>query len=262
MDNGTVAQPPVKNSSVKLSLNLKYICLALLLVIIAMFAIWRPWSAAAPDNSRVVKVTGEAKLKATPDEFVFNPSYEFKNADKNVALADMTQKSEELVKKIKELGVAESNIKSNSSGYNGAVYYYNSESKQSTYNLQLTITVGTKELAQKVQDYLVTTLPTGAVSPQAGFSDSKRKELEQKARDEATKEARTKAEQSAKNLGFKIGNVKSIDDAGGFDNGGCGSGRLCAGSTLAVPDAKTSQLAVQPGVDELNYSVTVEYYIK
>jgi uncharacterized protein YggE len=262
MDNGPEAQPPVKNSSIRLSLNLKYVCLALLLVIIAMLAIWRPWSATAQDNNRVVKVTGEAKLKATPDEFVFNPSYEFKNADKNVALAEMTKKSEELVKKIKELGISDSNIKSNSSGYEGAIYYYNPDSKQSTYNLQLTVTVGTKELAQKVQDYLVTTSPTGAVSPQASFSDSKRKELEQKARDEATKEARTKAEQSAKNLGFKIGNVKSIDDAGGFENGGCGLGGLCAAASMAVSDAKTSQLAVQPGQDELNYSVTVEYYIK
>ncbi len=54
---------------------------------------------------------------------------------------------------------------------------------------------------------MVTTAPTGQVSPRPNFSDAKRKELESKARDEATKDARAKADQSARNLGFKVGKI-------------------------------------------------------
>lgn len=263
MENATPASQPPKNSYIKVSLNIKYLCIFLAVVIVAMLALWRPWSSSAPDNSRTVKVTGEATIKATPDEFIFYPSYEFKNPDKTVSLADLTKKSDEITKKVKELGVADKNIKTTSSGYEGYTYYYDPSSKVFTYSLQLTITVDKKELAQKVQDYLVTTSPSGNVSPQAGFSDTKQKQLEQQARDEATKEARQKADQSARNLGFKIGKVKSLDD-GGFGGGGCGGGfGLCAGTNLSVAEdtTKQSSLSVQPGENKLDYSVTVEYYI-
>lgn len=270
---------PNRNSSIVMSLNLKYVCLALLLIIIGMLAVWKPWSSDVQDNSRVVKVTGTAKVTAVPDEFVFYPTYEFKNANKDAALAALTKKSEELIKKLKELGVADNKIKTNSDGYSSPTVEQDSSSvladpenlrpvepghiqpkpQGSTYTLRMTITAGNKELATKVQDYLVTTAPTGSVSPQANFSDAKRKELEQKARDTATKEARTKAEQSAKNLGFKIGKVKSIDDGNGFS--GCGANGICFGSAQVAEDSGRKALAVQPGENELDYSVIVEYYI-
>jgi uncharacterized protein YggE len=120
----------------------------------------------------------------------------------------------------------------------------------------LTITVNDKALTQKVQDYLVTTSPTGSVSPQTTFSEAKRKELESKARDEATKDARSKAEQSAKNLGFKIGKVKSVEDGSGF-----GGIVLREGLTMAS-DSKATSLSVQPGENDLHYTVTVTYYLR
>jgi uncharacterized protein YggE len=113
-------------------------------------------------------------------------------------------------------------------------------------------------LAQKVQDYLVTTTPTGSVSPQSMFSEAKRQELNNQARDEATKDARAKAEQSAQNLGFKLGKVKSITDGAGFDQIMPMDAVVSTGSA----EASVSRLAVQPGESELSYSVTVIYYIR
>lgn len=263
MENQEPKAAITKSNTVSLSFNLKYICVALLVIIVAMLALWRPWQVPATDSSRVVKVTGETKVTAKPDEFVFYPSYQFKNASKDMALAELTKKSDEVVKKLKELGVEDSKIKTNSNGWEGYQYFYDDTAKQATYMLTLTVTVGNKELAQKVQDYLVTTAPTGSVSPQAGFSDATRKKLEDKARDEATKDARAKAEQSAKNLGYKIGKVKSVDDNGGLgDIGGC-RGTICTGAALSVAEDKAApSLGVQAGENDLTYSVTVEYYIR
>lgn len=251
--------PPKKRFS--LALDIKTVVIILLIIALgAVLYIWGPWSSGKNDDSRTVSVTGQATIKAEPDEYIFYPSYEFKSADKDTALAAMTKKSDELVAKIKELGVEDKDIKTNAGGYEQGSYYPIVDSDSTTYTLSLTITLSSRELAQKIQDYLVTTSPTGAVSPQATFSKEKQNQLESQARDEATKDARAKADQSAKNLGFKITNVKSVNDGYGFGDVMPLEGdvrTLDSGSSTA----ETPKLSVQPGENELSYSVTVVYYI-
>jgi uncharacterized protein len=236
-----------------LSLDLRLIIAALLLAIVGMLALWKPWNTTNATD-RTVQVTGQATLKAEPDEYAFYPSYQFKNANKDTALSELTKKSDTIVAELKKLGVEDKYIKTNSNGYDYTTYR---DTNDTIYTLMLTITVPTKELTQKVQDYLLTTSPMGSVSPQATFSDTKRKELENTARDEATKEARAKADQSAKNLGFKVGKVKSVSDGAGF-------GEITPFETRgsAPMAADTKQLSVQPGQNDLNYTVTVVYYVK
>lgn len=249
-----------KNNKMSLSVDLRLVVVLLLILIGLMLYMWQPWALADTDaKSRTITVTGEATITAVPDEFVFAPSYEFKNADKAAGLAEVTKKSDEVINKLKALGVADNKIKSNSSNYN-YYYYYDDSSNQNTYSLQLSVTVGNKEMAQKVQDYLVTTTPTGNISPQANFSLKLQKKLESDARDEATKNARAKAEQTAKNLEFTIGKVKSISDG----NGGASPIFLDYGSNALSGDsaAKEKSLAVQPGENDLPYSITVVYYVK
>ncbi|HEU5187231.1 MAG TPA: SIMPL domain-containing protein [Candidatus Saccharimonadales bacterium] len=241
------------NQKVNLALDLRFVVAALIIVIIAMLLVWRPWSGA---NDRTIEVTGEATLKAVPDEFVFYPSYTFKNADKNAALAELAKKSDEIVAKLKELGVSESGIKTNTATSYDTQLMPDSTVKEDGYTLQLTVTVGSQELAQKVQNYLVTTTPTGAVSPQPTFSKAKQKELEFTARDRATKDAKQKAEQTATNLGFKLGSVKIIRDGAGF------GGIEPYPARLEADQLTRSGLDLHPGENELSYTVTVTYFIR
>jgi uncharacterized protein YggE len=243
----------VTKEKISLSFDLRYVVLVLLVIIGVMLAIWRPWSSQASDQT--VTVSGETKLSAKPDEYVFYPTYQFTNADKSVSLDQLGSKSNEITNKLKELGVKEEKIKTNASG-NDYIIFYEKENGDPTYSLQFTVTVNDLELAQKVQEYLVTTTPTGGISPQASFSESKRKELENQAREEASKDARLRADQMAKNLGFKVGRVKSVEDGIGFDV------MPYAGRELALDSATTNGLVVQPGENELNYSVTVVYFIR
>jgi uncharacterized protein YggE len=229
----------------------------LLLIIALMFVLWKPWQPSSGANARTVSVTGEAKITAAPDEYVFYPSYEFKNADRSVALGDLSKKSDEVVGELKKLGVADASIKTNSDGYDYPIY----EDKDTTpvYSLRLTITISNKDLAEKVQNYLVGTMPTGGVSPQYGFSDAKRKELETKAREEATKDARSKAEQSAKNLGFSVGKVKTVTDGMNF---GEVYPMYQGDAGVAKDTASSSSLGLQPGENDLTYQVSVVYFVK
>jgi uncharacterized protein len=249
-------QSPSSINKLRMSIDLRLVAGLLLAVIVVMLCIWKPWSAPPNGNERSIKVTGQATLSATPDEFVFYPTYDFKNSDQAAALTALSQKSDEIITKLKALGVPDNKIKSNADGYKNGLYSYRSTDDSTTYNLQLTITVGTKDLAQKVQDYIVTTSPTGTVSPAANFSDAKRKQLESQARDAATKEARSKAEQSGRNLGFKVGKVKSVTDGSGFGN------ILPFAGKAQAADSASPRLTVQPGENDLSYSVTVEYFLK
>jgi uncharacterized protein YggE len=255
------AQPPSKNKT-NISADSRVVCLLLLLIIAGMLFLWKPWSGQSKNTNRTVQVTGSATIKAVPDEFVFSPSYEFTNANKQSALDELTKKSDEIVAQLKKMGVADSAIKSNSDGYQRGIYFPEVEPgvKTATYTLSLTVTVNSKDLAQKVQDYLVTTSPSGAVSPTTDFSEAKQKQLQSQARDQAEKDARSKAAQSAKNLGFKLGSVKTISEEDGFK----GIMPMFMNGAQAASDSagSTSRLAVQPGQNDLNYQVSVTYFIK
>lgn len=222
-----------------------------------MVFMWKPWEPNIKASERTISVTGSATISATPDEYVFSPTYRFTGATKQAALDELTAKSDDIVKQLKSLGVPSKGIKTNSNGYND--YYYSTSNGKTTYTLSLTVTVDGAKLAQKVQDHLLTTGPTGTVSPRASFSKAKEQQLENQARNKAEEDARTQADQSAKNLGFKVDTVKSVKD------GNLGGVRPYYGSLLqgaaARNESSTPQLDVQPGQNDLSYSVKVVYYI-
>jgi uncharacterized protein YggE len=236
-----------------ISLDYRLLCLVLVAILIGLVIWLRPWSAPG-NNDREISVSGESVIKATPDEFVFYPSYEVKNDDRQTALNTLTQKSDDIITGLKNIGVTDEQIKTSSSDYDKYTYIEPTEGVP-TYTLQLTVTVASQEMAQKVQDYLLTTSPSGTISPYSAFSTEKRKELESQARDEATIDAREKAEQSAENLGFKLGKVKSIEDQSGF------GGVIPLDTPATMEDSARSSLSVQPGENEITYTVRVVYYL-
>jgi uncharacterized protein YggE len=247
-------------NKINLRIDLRILIGILVAIIIGLLVAWAPWNS-AERSDEIIKVTGETVLKAEPDQFVFYPAYQFKNADKAAASAAAANKSVEIVAKLRELGVAESAIKTSVDGYLSQPYPGGpSTQDEYIYTAQVTITVDSKESAQKVQDYIATTSPLYSVTPQGSFSESKKKELEAKARDEATKDARAKAEQSAENLGFKLGRVKSVEDGAGFSE--ARPLDLKGGDAMMTREATTSSLPVNPGENEIRYSVTVTYFVR
>jgi uncharacterized protein YggE len=249
-----------EKQTIKIEFNVWWIVAILLAVIITMIVVWRPWE--GQSEGRTVTVSGTTTVKATPDEYTFNPSWQFKNADKSVALNDATEKSTDVVSALKKLGVADSKITTNLGGWEN-YYYYDSALGKHTYTLTIGVVVPNREIAQKVQDYLTKTEPTGQVTPTATFSQPKQKELESEARTAATKEARAKADEMAKNIGFKIGKVKAINDQG--SGGGVVFGSNRAVSLMAqdsVTSSSEASISVQPGENEIEYTVEVTYFIR
>ncbi|HZM64660.1 MAG TPA: SIMPL domain-containing protein [Candidatus Saccharimonadales bacterium] len=243
------------NHQHKLTLDFRWVAAALFLIIAIMIMLWQPWLGPQSDT-RTIEVTGDATITATPDEFVFYPTYQFENSNKSTALTALSSKSGEIVAQLKTLGVPENKIKTSSTGYDLPAATKTQD--VTTYTLQLTITVAEQELAEKVQNYLLTTAPTGSVSPQPTFSESKRKELEKTGRDAAVNDAKAKAIATAKNLGFHLGRVKTVSDGSGF-------GYVPYESKITTPtdnSATQPQLNLYPGENSLPYRVTVTYFVR
>lgn len=254
----------MKNSSQKTYRGIVWFNIINLLLLAGIFLsvlmFWQPWDQAVTANTRKITVTGTATVEAEPNQFQFSPRYTKDSTD------EITKLNDQIVATLKNIGVEDSQIKNNASRYGSTRAYYivETEDGKDETTLSLTITVDSKDLAQKVQDYLITTNPSGSITPYASFSTTKEKELQDKARGNAIKDARKKAQQTADGLGVKIGKVITVSE--GSSGGGCGYGSICPVALDSVASNEVGEtkasITVQPGTDEYTYSFTVVFALE
>ena len=245
--------------SISIKLNAWIICAVLLIANLVTIGFWQPWNNNSI-SSRTIAITGSTTIQAEPDQFVFSPYYQKEGADKTAINTELSDLSKTIVEKLKALGVSDSAIKTDVNSYEYNIYY--GGTGNSTTTLYITVTLTDKTLAQKVQDYLVTTSPAGSITPQISFSTSKQKQLESSARTDALNDAKAKAEASAKQLGAKLGKVISVTDntSGGItpmpwlmDSSTKSSVDSASGSSAS------SSYSIQPGLNDYGFSVSVTY---
>ena len=135
-------------TSITLRLDYRWVVGVLLVIIVIMLLLWRPWEVRHDRDARTVTVTGETVVKAVPDEYSFYPSYNFRESDQAVARTKATAKSTEIVAKLKELGVKEDAIKTAINNYPD--YNVDGPTDKTVYSLAITIVVRDKDLMQKV----------------------------------------------------------------------------------------------------------------
>jgi uncharacterized protein len=241
--------------SQKISIDLRIVILVLAGIIAAMLIVWRPWNSSGVE--RTIDITGEATSEEAPDEYQFMPEYQKKGTDRAVIQAELATQINTVLAELKTLGVRESDITLQSSTYDN---YWNDGTQEITSN-SLTIKVADKDLAQKVQDYLATTSPYGQITPYAMFSDAKRKNVETLTRSKALADAKAKAEQTATELGLKVGKVVRISDP----QNGVVMPYFAKSSerALGAADAATvSSLPVLSGTQDITYTVQVTYELR
>lgn len=250
-----------RDNSIKRLLNYKSIVVSLqILTIFSLFLFWQPWEQGENTITRKITVTGTATIATEPDQFLFSPTYSIEKT------SDATSLNNVVIKKLKSLGVREDQIKNNASTYGSPeVYYFTPvDGKQKTV-LSLNVTVRDRQLAQKVQDYLLSTNPQGALTPYPTISKAKQKQLLDTVRDAAIKDAREKAKNTAQGLDAKVGKVLEITEGT--------SPPFCFGASGACPVVKMDSsvsasaspqetMSIQPGTDNLTFSVTITYSLR
>lgn len=255
MDSSNTPQQK-KSNRIQIALNLQVVSIVLVLIIVGMLAAWRPWDSG---TDRTIEINGSATITTEPDEFEFFPSYQVKGTDRDEVIAEVSEKSRQIVEGLKGLGLEDSNIRT--SVYEAGKDYYKMEGEEAdeeeiSYELSFTINVKSFDKAQEVQDYLVTTSPGGSVSPAGTLSNEKRRQIESEARQQATADARHQAEETAKTLGARLGSVKTVSDSTGF-----GDGMYFDSSMSYAEPGFEGGLPIQPGPSELTFYVYVTYYI-
>ncbi|MBI2589557.1 SIMPL domain-containing protein [Candidatus Berkelbacteria bacterium] len=196
-----------------LKLNLKVFILALILVIVGMLAVWRPWKDEA--DTRQITTNGEATVSRAPDEFVFSPVYEKVSEDSKTAVREVTVVGNEILAKLRELGVVDDQMTTSVTTNNDRVYAFepNADAPNEYHALySITATLNDLTLAQSVLDYLATTPVLYAITPQSTFSTKTRKALEDEARKLALADARERAEDSVAAIGARLGKVITISE--------------------------------------------------
>lgn len=247
-----------KNNTQAVTIKLSWRSVAAILLATNLISIilWKPWDA-TPATARKITVSGEAVIDAVPDEYVITPYFEYTNADRAAATDELSKQSTAITAKLKELGVKDEQIKSSTTGYD-KYSYIDAGSTTNTLQLQYTITLDSKDVAQKVQDYLLTLKPKGQISPVVTFSEKKRKELEEQVRTKAIDDAKAKAEKTASQLGSKVGKAINVSDGAGY-------GMPIAYGSVGTMEARldtSASVPVQEGQDKFRYSVSVEYELK
>ena len=237
----------------KMSVDLRIVSAVLLALLVTSVVMWKPW---VSSTKKTVSLSGDASLKAEPDEFQFNPTYQEKGSDRAGMQATLIDHVNAVVTKLKELGVKESDITLASSTYDN---YWNDGTDQIVSN-SLSITVNNKDLAQKVQDYLITTSPQGTLTPYPTFSEAKRKKVEAEVRTLAIEDAKDKAQATADELGMRVGKVVTVTDQ---STGGVVMPMMSTSASGVLEDKATAlTLPVLSGRQEVTYTVQVTYELK
>ena len=248
-------QPNRSHQSI--SVDYRIIALVLFVALIVSIVLWKPWASKA--QTRKITITGTATIKGTPDEYQLSPYFEY-TGDHAANARDAAATASQVTAKLKELGVKDAEIASSTSSYdkynpNGAA------DGQETYQLNYTIKLSNKDLAQKVQDYFLGTAAKGQLSPYATFSQNKQKELEAQARQNAIDDAKAKAEKTASQVGAKVGKVVTISDE---SSGGIIRPYAMSAEAGAALDASgtTTSMPIQSGQNDFTTSVQVEYELR
>ncbi len=251
-------------------LDLRWVSLGLAAIIGAMLLLWQPWEGKA---KQTISVSGEALLEKAPDAFVFYPRYQATGGTAAEAQASVTATGNAVVKRLKELGIKDDDLKTDLSAYGKTVPLDSKGSSGSsaeiapvpprtsdnTASYGITAKVYNKELAKKVLDYLVTTSATGTITPTAEFSTETRSKLELEAREKAVADARQKAEVTAKALKSRLGRVVSVTE------GTNGIKPLLEGrnATDSIQSSSpTEPVSLETGTQQIRFTVTVGFEIR
>lgn len=245
-----------------LTINLKWLALLLALALIGVLIWTKPWSGT---SQRTISVTGQATIEAVPDEYQLNATYQKNAATTKEANDQVAVIGNEVITKLKGLGLDEKQIKTsvNTNPTYDSRIVPEGPGTPTGYSASYMVTVTTKnkEQAQKVQDYLATTPVQYNYSPTPSFSKEAQTKLESEARAKALTNAKQKAEQTAKELGVRVGKVVTVSEVNQIGGPIPLIGKDMAVSVQAGSERQAGPI-IEPGSQEYTFSLTVTYAIR
>ena len=114
-------------------------------------------------NQQTVKVTGEATLQATPDQAIITIGVQTENVDPKLAQQENSQTISDIITVLKQLGIAESNIKTSDYRIDPQYNYIEGKEIFKNYKVHHMLQIKTKDI-EKVGSIIDSAVKNGANS--------------------------------------------------------------------------------------------------
>lgn len=207
---------------------------------------------------KIVKTTGTAELKVTPDEALIQVGVEHQSPRARNAKTAVDYSSRRILAVLKQLGIEDKDIQT-AYLYLQPMIDYRNGVKITNFTAEQSLSVKLRDLA-KLDDVMDAVVTAGANRIDGvEYQSSELRKYKDQARDEAAKAAREKAEALAKALGNQIGKTYSIEEVQQGE-GIYGFGGLAANATME--EYKSRAPSTAPGELTVKASVIVSFEIQ
>lgn len=213
-----------------------------------------PISVTQTQKASMFDVSGEGKVVVVPDQATMSMGVQEQGYNLKQVQEQVNSKMTSLTKSLKELGIAEKDIKT--TGYN----YYPDYQNKNLYTAYANVSVVVREL-DKVSDVmdLIGTLGLDNVSgPAFGLSDELSNKTVKEARGLAIDKAKAKAEELSGLAGMKLGRIVNIVEGANRSPNYMLRDAALPMTGGGVEMAKTPT-PVEAGSSEVSVSVTLSY---
>lgn len=205
-------------------------------------------------KTNLFSVSGTGKVTGIPDTARLSIGVTKTAATVAAVQEQANSAANKIIQGLRNLGIAEKNIKTTNYSVNPD-YDYNRETQNITgYTVTQTLQVDITpiDIANKVIDSATADGANLVGSINFIFNEKTKKDLENKARVEAVKIAREKAESLAKATGIRLGRIVDVQESGSYEP------RLyMMADTLEGKSAPDTEL--QPGENSITTTITLSY---
>jgi uncharacterized protein len=165
-------------------------------------------------SKRNITVTGSSTRQQANQLASFNATVSNKNADKATAVSDVTKKSEKLIADLKQFGIADKDLKTQSLNiYRDQVAYYvdgGQQFRDGDWNASISVDITLRDISKSsgLTDLLAKSETSNIYGPSYSLNEgeSDKTELLKNAFDSA----KAKAESLAAGMGMKVGKVVNV----------------------------------------------------
>ncbi len=234
-------------------------------VLLFVYSKWGPaipFSTTTQSKGEPMIVSGEGKVKVTPDTAVVNFGIEDQGQNLKALQDRVNKKSQDLIKEIQKLGIEDKNIKTTSYNIYPENDYGDGQARIVGYRVSINYEVRIEDF-DKINDTISTITQNGA-NVVSGISFELSEELKteklNEAREIAAKEAKNKAEGLAKAAGITLGKIINVSEnqAGGYP------APMYEKMAVGMGGSDTTNIApeIKMGQTEISVMVNLSYEVR
>ncbi len=225
-------------------------------VVVLCLATWSLQGQQACPPPKLVKTTGTAEVKVTPDRVVMQLGVERQSSKASSARAAVSSTSRKILAALKGLGIEEKDIQTAYLLLQPEIHYQKGV-RITTFTANQSLSVTIRDLS-KLDDVMDSVIAAGGNQIDGiEYQSSELRKYKDQARDEAVKAAKEKAEALARGLGNQIGKTYSIEEVQQAEGSYSYLGGLAANTTFER--SRSGGPSTAPGELTVKASVIVSF---